>query len=274
MENKEITIISKITNMMYKLFCCSFFLLSFACNNNPKKESTNNVQKVNKETIIENATFIKNIPLPDGYTRIENGEDSFASYLQNVVLKEDKTVYKFDGTPKYNQDAQYAVLDISVDKKDLQQCADAVMRLRAEYLYTQERFAEIIFTDNENIKYKFEAPYTRDNFAKYLNKVFGMCGSASLAKQLKPASSMSNIAAGNVIIRGGFPGHAVIVMDVAQNAAGEKIYLLAQSYMPAQDIHVLKNPMDENLSPWYAATENEIIYTPEYTFKKSELMAW
>ncbi len=273
MENNEITVISKITNMMYKLFFCSFFLLSFACNNNTKKQTTTTNAK-NEIVKVEDATAIRNIPLPDGFTRIENGDESFATWLQQVGLKKDKTVYKFDGTPKYNQDAQYAVLDISVDKKDLQQCADAVMRLRAEYLFAQSRFAEITFTDNENIEYKFAAPYTRDNFAKYLNRVFGMCGSASLAKQLKPAKSMQDIAAGNVIIRGGFPGHAVIVMDVAQNAAGQKIYLLAQSYMPAQDIHVLKNPMDENLSPWYEANENEIIYTPEYTFKKSELKQW
>jgi hypothetical protein len=272
-ENKDITIISKITSMIYKFIYCSIFFAAFACNNNANSETAKNaIVPQNVQT--ENATFIKNIPLPDGYSSIENGDDSFATWLQNVGLKKDNTVYKFDGTPKYNQDAQYAVLDISIGTRDLQQCADAVMRLRAEYLFAQGRFDEITFTDNENIDYKFKAPFTKENFAKYLNTVFGMCGSASLAKQLKPASSMNEIAAGNVIIRGGFPGHAVIVMDVAQNAAGKKIYLLAQSYMPAQDIHVLKNPMDENLSPWYEVNDNDIIQTPEYTFRKTELMVW
>ena len=60
---------------------------------------------------------------------------------------------------------------------------------------------------------------------------------------------MNNIKPGDVLIRGGFPGHAVIVMDMATNSAGKKIYLLAQSYMPAQDIHVLVNPSDEHSSP-------------------------
>jgi hypothetical protein len=77
-----------------------------------------------------------------------------------------------------------------------------------------------------------------------------------------------------VIIRGGFPGHAVIVMDVAVNASGKKIYLLAQSYMPAQDIHVLKNPMNADLSPWYEVNDDPIIYTPEYRFTKNELKRW
>jgi hypothetical protein len=101
-----------------------------------------------------------------------------------------------------------------------------------------------------------------------------MCGSASLSKQLKPVNYFGGIQPGDVIIRGGFPGHAVIVIDVAVNTAGKKIYLLAQSYMPAQDIHILKNPTNENLSPWYEVNEEHIIKTPEYTFTKNELKRW
>ena len=261
--------------MPYKIILLCTFLIAISCNNNansPTPVASRNF----KPPIIkpEYYALIKNIPLPEGYTRIENGDDSFATWLQNVGLKKDKTVYKFDGTPKANQTAQFAVLDISVGNKDLQQCADAVMRLRAEYLFAKERYAEIIFTDNEHIVYKLDPPFTREHFATYLNKVFGMCGSASLAKQLKPVIDINKIAAGDVIIRGGFPGHAVIVMDVAQNVEGEKIYLLAQSYMPAQDIHVLVNPAKEDLSPWYAVSEENIIHTPEYTFYKNELKAW
>ena len=39
-------------------------------------------------------------------------------------FKKDKTVYLFDGSQKINQQAQFAVLNISVGKKNLQQCAD------------------------------------------------------------------------------------------------------------------------------------------------------
>ncbi len=120
----------------------------------------------------------------------------------------------------------------------------------------------------------FSAPFTRERFDKYLERVFGMCGSASLSKQLKPVNRFSQIEPGDVIIRGGFPGHAVIVMDVAVNDSGKKIYLLAQSYMPAQDIHVLKNPGNTDLSPWYEVNEENIIITPEYSFTKNELRRW
>jgi hypothetical protein len=217
---------------------------------------------------------IQSIPLPTGFERVKTDSDSFCGYLRNIGLKEQTTVYLFNGQPKHNQTAQYALLNISVGKADLQQCADAVMRLRAEYFFEQKLFDQIVFFDNANTAYKFTSPYNRDHFDKYLNRVFGMCGSASLAKHLKPASNFADIEPGNVLIRGGFPGHAVIVMDVAVNQAGKKIYLLAQSYMPAQDIHVLKNPMDDDLSPWYEVDSNPVIQTPEYRFTQSELMKW
>jgi hypothetical protein len=44
--------------------------------------------------------------------------------------------------------------------------------------------------------------------------------------------------------------------------------------MPAQDVHILKNPISEALSPWYEITESEQIITPEYRFFKSALKRW
>ncbi len=267
----------KLIFMRYKLIVLSILIASLACTN---RSSSNALEKdtnvLERQKVFQDISYnqIKNIPLPDGFERTQLEESSFANWLEDVPLKKDKTVYKYDGTPKYNQLAQFAVLDISVGTKDLQQCADAVMRLRAEYLFAQKRYDEIVFIDNANKKYAFSLPYNRENFAKYLESVFGMCGSASLAKQLKFKNDFIGIEAGDVIIRGGFPGHAVIVMDIAKNKDGEKIYLLAQSYMPAQDIHVLINPMDENLSPWYKVSEDNIIKTPEYLFYKKELMKW
>ena len=41
--------------------------------------------------------------------------------------------------------------------------------------------------------------------------------------------------------------------------------------MPAQEIHILKNPNDRNMSPWYSATYGEHLVTPEWTFARGEL---
>ncbi|RXK61816.1 hypothetical protein ESA94_02035 [Lacibacter luteus] len=214
---------------------------------------------------------IYEIPLPDGYERKQVQENSFAKYLQQLSLKNDRTVYLYNGKPKTNQSAQYAVLNISVGNKDLQQCADAVMRLRAEYLKKQNK--PICFADNNSKKYCWD-DYRHRGWQTYLDVVFGMCGTASLEKQLNK-KSWKALAAGDVLIKGGSPGHAVIVLDVAcHSSTGEIIYLLAQSYMPAQDIHVLKNTNNKSLSPWYSASSVNIISTPEWTFYESQLRSW
>ena len=57
--------------------------------------------------------------------------ETFGAWLRSVPLKKNLTVYLYNGVPKRNQEAQFAVLDVSVGHEDLQQCADAVMRLRA-----------------------------------------------------------------------------------------------------------------------------------------------
>lgn len=257
--------------MSVKAVLAIILLGSIACNVNSQKQTQS------QESLINNTstefTHIKNIPLPEGYSRKGATTSSFLFWLRNISLKTDNTVYLYNGKMKPNQTAQFAVLDISVGKKDLQQCADAVMRLRAEYLFSQKQYESIRFTDNEGGSYQFEAPYTREKLDALMQRVFGMCGSASLSKQLKPQKIMQ-MQAGDVLIKGGFPGHAVIVMDMAENEAGEKIYLLAQSYMPAQDIHILNNPNDAMLSPWYKLSNDTDIYTPEYYFTSNQLKTW
>lgn len=154
---------------------------------------------------------VSEVPLPEGYKRILTDEASFGDWLRQVQLKKDKTVYLYNGQKKVNQSAQYAVLDILVSYKDLQQCADAVMRLRAEYLFSEKKYNEIVFTDNAGKKYSFSTPYTYAHFLDFMEIVFGMCGSASLSKQLK-AKQLNEMVPGDVLIHSGFPGHAVIVM--------------------------------------------------------------
>ncbi len=259
--------------MLSKTFLLSLLLFFFGCVNSasPLQEQVIKQDLPGKENPYPQ---ISAMPLPEGFERIRSTAGSFSSWLRNVHLKKDKTVYKYDGNPKANQEAQFAVLDISVGNRDLQQCADAVMRLKAEYLFEQEKFDAIIFYDNDGKGYPFEKPYDRDNFNTYLQRIFGICGSASLSKQLHTVNKFRDIIPGDVFIRGGFPGHAVIVMDVAININGVKAYLIAQSYMPAQDIHLLVNPSSKSLSPWYLVNDNTVIETPEYTFHSNELKRW
>ena len=217
---------------------------------------------------------IKAIPPPEGYERITLAQKSFGEWLRAIDLKKDDRVYLYDGSLKKNQSAQFAVLDIPVGKKDLQQCADAVMRLRAEYLFDQGRYSEIVFRDNNDDPYAWNGKDNKQTFDHYLQTVFGMCGTASLEKQLKPVNDWHEIQPGDVFIKGGFPGHTMIVADVAINKEGKKIFMLAQSFMPAQDIHIVKNPMNEKISPWYEETTAGDIVTPEWVFSHWQLRKW
>lgn len=178
--------------------------------------------------------------------------------------------------------------------RDLQQCADAVMRLRAEYLYKTKQFDALHFnfTNGFNATYsKWKSGYhiavkgnnvnwvkttkeceSYQSFREYLNMVFNYAGTASLTKELKQIT-LAQMQIGDVFIRGGSPGHAVIVVDMAVNPkTNKKVFMIAQSYMPAQDIHILINASKSSISPWYDLVETASeIETPEWTFEGNQL---
>jgi len=230
---------------------------------------------------------------PDGFKRVAVHSGSFGEYLRNLDLKPGRPpVLLYNGEKKHNQDAHYAVIDMDVGKKNLQQCADAVIRLRAEYLYQAKRFEDIHFNftsgdcadftewaggfrpvvngNSVTWKKKADPDSSYKSFRKYLETVFMYAGTASLAKELN-RTDIKNVHTGDVFIRGGFPGHAVVVVDMAEDVRGSRVFLLAQSYMPAQDIHILKNPADSKLSPWYRCDFSGKLPTPEWEFSKNEL---
>ncbi len=216
---------------------------------------------------------IADIPCPPGFKRVATAPGSFGEWLRQLRLKKDNTVYLYNRLPKRNQSAQFAVIDISVGHKDLQQCADAVMRLRAEWLYSRQRLADIDFTGNAQTHYRLRPGAGRAEFDQYLEKVFSYCGTLSLSRQLQ-AKALVRLAPGDVLILGGSPGHAMLVTDVAVNKRGQKIFLLCQSYMPAQDVHIVVNPQNATLSPWYEVNSGPLIETPEYTFTINQLKTW
>ena len=109
-----------------------------------------------------------------------------------------------------------------------------------------------------------------DSFKRFMRIVFAYSGTLNMdyaSKKIK----LSEAKVGDIFIRGGSPGHVVMIADICKNAKGKKAYLLAQGYLPAQEFQVLKNPLHEE-NPWYY--EDEIKYplrTPEYSFEKGSL---
>jgi Domain of unknown function (4846) len=250
------------------------FLLFSSCRDNVKHTPAAKGFPVSREKPVVAAAFVGDIVPPVGFFRDDAVAGTFAYWLRNLKLKKKKEVYLYNGSLKPNQAAQYAVIDISTGTKDLQQCADVVMRLRAAYLFSQEKYTEISFQDYNGKKYEWKGGGNRKLFESYLENVFSWCGSASLEKQLEKVKMFEEMQIGDVLIKGGFPGHAVIVVDMAINKKGEKMYMLVQGYQPAQDMHLLINPSDDVISPWYKLSDTAKIVTPEWTFYSSQLKRW
>ncbi|MDM8540868.1 DUF4846 domain-containing protein [Desulfococcaceae bacterium HSG9] len=221
---------------------------------------------------------IKDIPTPDGYTRIDAGSNSYAEYLRNLPLKqENNIVFLYNGDKKFSQAAQFVVIDIDVGKRDLQQCADAVMRLRGEYLFKNQRYGEIHFNFLRDGKPRYYTKFagsdrSHKKFRKYMDYIFAYANTASLHNEMAIVK-LKNMQIGDVFIEKGRPyGHAISVVDMAENTeTDDKIFMLVQSYMPAQEMHILKNMSSSKFSPWYSINFGEILVTPEWNFTKNDL---
>ncbi|MES2425647.1 MAG: DUF4846 domain-containing protein [Bacteroidota bacterium] len=203
---------------------------------------------------------------PAGFTQQKNDLGSFGQWLQKLPLKPVGTPTKtYNGAIAKTDEYTAAVVDMSVGTQDLQQCADAVMRLRGEYLYHQKKYNDISFNFVSGFKcdymhyangYRYKnsqwvliskKDYSYPTFLKYMTLVFSYAGTLSLEKELKPVPNVNEIKTGDVFIHGGSPGHCFIVMNVVENAAHKKQFLLAQSFMPAQNIQILQAG-----SPWFS----------------------
>lgn len=275
------------TIMKYFLTICLAFIVS-------NLQSQNCQYTWLKTTYDISQTIAYRIQVPPNYERIKVDENSFADWLRHLPLKSpDASVLQFDGQPKYNQEVHHVVIDIDTGDRDLQQCADAVMRLKAEYHYACGDYNAIHFdfTNGDQVDFsKWQAGYkprvsgnhvkwiksstangTYPSFRSYMDAIYMYAGTYSLSRELQSVENPNDIQAGDVFIYGGFPGHAVMVIDIAKHrTTGEKIFLLAQSYMPAQDIHILINPNDTQLSPWYRVPEGDF-QTPEWWFEAGSL---
>lgn len=234
-----------------------------------------------------------------GFTLVNSAKGSFQEWLSYLPMEPKGTDIKlFNGKKKSFQLLNAGVIKIDIGDKDLQQCADAVMRLRAEYLYASKRYKAIHFNytsgfkaeyakwrkgykisvKNNKVSYylkKKSTDTTYVGFQKYLYNVFNYAGTYSLNKELK-SQSTKNIKAGDVLIIGGFPGHVIIVLAVAQNAKGEKEVLLGQSYMPAQSIHVLKNSFHPTKGAWFSVErlEQKGWNNIEWSYEAEHLKTW
>lgn len=278
------------------LFCLLFIGILGSCKNKLLIKAGITKGDVNEKLIdTSGRTIAKRIACPSSFSRIPASEESFTAYLRNLPLKpSDEDVLLFDGRSK-RVFVHCGVIDMPLRNKDLQQCADSGMRLYAEYLYANKQYNKITFNftngqpcayvnyaEGKRIQFngntanwvqKAKKDYGYDTFQDYLDLVYTYAGSFSLSEELKKVA-IDSIQPGDLFIHPGFPGHVVIVMDVCKNdSTGERLFLMAQGFTPAQEIEILINLDEGKINPWYSI-QHDLIASPQFNFNGDELYRW
>jgi hypothetical protein len=219
---------------------------------------------------------------PAGYTRVAVEPGSFGAWLRGLPLRPaGSPVRDFRGGEVLAGDDSRlaAVAELDIGTANLQQCADSIIRLHAEWLWVHGQKDRIAyrFTSGDlaawpryaagerakisGSKVKWArsaaADSSRASFRSYLDLVFTYAGTLSL-QELKQRPSREDARPGDFFVLGGSPGHAVLVLDMAVNPAGERVALLGQGFIPAQDFQVLSPGQD---GPWFSL-EADAVATP------------
>lgn len=208
-------------------------------------------------------------PTPAGFTRVKVDQGSFGAFLRTLPLAAPSTpVVTYTGKtlhePTHPNIA--AVVAIDVGKADLQQCADSVIRMHAEWQWSlgkrdqhyktaggpEMSFAKYLagerfgWKDGKLVPKNVGATAaTHGALRAWLDQVFGSANTASLANEAKPID-VKDVQPGDFVVMKGVPfGHAVLILDIARDAAGKRIALLGQGFMPAQSFHVLRRSPKE-----------------------------
>ncbi|MEM1029666.1 MAG: DUF4846 domain-containing protein [Myxococcota bacterium] len=223
-------------------------------------------------------------PAPKHTVRRALAASSYAHWLRHLPLRAPGTAVRaYDGRVILDADDPRlgAVVDLDLIGEDLQQCADTVLRLRAEYLRVRGDDEAIRFTYTNGWTsawprwrdgwrprvvgprdvrvFRRRADDSRDSFNAYLRDLFSYAGTISLAREAE-AVLAADVRGGDFFILPGGPGHVVVVLDLAEHdETGERFALLGQGFMPAQDFHVLRAAPERI---WFRLDPRQPIATP------------
>ena len=229
-------------------------------------------------------------PPPEGFERVPLADGSWGQWLRHLPLLPAGTpVRSQDGSLVMRGDAADLAAVVDMDVRENQECADVILRLRAEYLRRAGRADDITFrlTDGGLISWGVwrsgmrprlegdrliferiaEPDDSRARFDDFLASVFAWCGTLSLAQEGEPVG-LEEIAVGDFLVAGGSPGHAVLIVDLARSDAGELRGLILQGFMPAQTPHILAGAEP---GAWFELSADRRVEVPWGSFGWDEL---
>lgn len=205
---------------------------------------------------------------PPGFRRVAVAAGSFGEWLRGLPLAATGTaVVSYGGEvilPAGHANLA-AVVAVDIGSADLQQCADSVIRMHAEWSWssgardmsyraasgTPLPFAKwargerpVATPNGKSITWEAKAKADPEggshaSFRKYLDNVFMWANTVALSVQAKKIS-LTEARPGDFVIMPGNPGHAVLILDMAVSEKGERVALLGQGFMPAQSFQVLR----------------------------------
>jgi len=220
---------------------------------------------------------------PEGFERVDLEADSFGAFLRDLPVRLDRTLVKgYHGRRVHSPSA--GVVALPMVDGDLQQCADSVLRLYAEYLWQADRRDEIAFhftsgdrsgwadwrdgerfdIEGASVERYDGAPRENDReaFRGYLRHLFTYAGTMSLPMDARELEASEPTRPGDFFLESGSPGHVVVVLDVAENADGERLALIGQGFIPAQEFHLVARAGG---AVWFQLPdEGEALNTPSW----------
>lgn len=270
--------------MRYLLIKLALFLslpLSMGCNayisDNEILENKNLNEVTLTSLISENKkTIYTKYKTPKDFIRTKPFNE-FASFINHLPLKSDKLKARlYDGTEKLNEYVYVGVLDLPQPKNNVQYNGNAILRLRAEFLYKTKQFDKINFKTSSRQELKSFLEFAGDDlsskkFNEYLEYLLYNVNPSHLHHHLISVP-LKEMQIGDVLIqRSQSRGHAAIVMDMASDNNGNKLFLLAHAFYPGQDIYIASNLENDVINPWYPLKDGPIV-TPEWRFMPNDLM--
>ena len=225
-----------------------------------------------------NYKTIGDVPAPWGYKRINGDDSAYSEFLRSLPLKEKGSkVMLFTGGESRFQSLNYSVVDIPL-LSNAEQCADACIRLRAEYLFNSGQYGRIHFKDVNGKTMNYTGGASRKAFNSYLRKVYGVASTFSLSREMKQRR-LADMQPGDVFVYAATDrpgnhkyGHAIMVVDVAVNKNGKKAFLLAEGNTPARNIHILRNFENPFRSPWFMLDDDaDLLLLSVFTYRSKEL---
>ena len=225
-----------------------------------------------------NYKTIGDITTPWGYERIKGNDAAYSEFLRSLPLKgRGADVMLYTGGRSRFQSLNYAVVDIPL-LSNAEQCADVCMRLRAEYLFQTGQYGRICFKNVNGKTLAYGGSSSRKSFERYLRNLYGVASTFSLSREMK-TRRLADMQPGDVFVyaavdrpRNHKYGHAVMVVDVAENKDGKKAFLLAEGNTPARDIHIMRNFENPFRSPWFFLDDDaDLLLLSVFPYKSNEL---